>query len=364
MIDDYSKAFQSCTYCPKLCRHVCPVANTEARESVTPQAKMTMAGMIHRRVAGCKGDYASVLYHCVGCGRCTEFCERDVPVTHALFAARAEAALRDAAPDVLDRFVEKFYQRNQDLVHRLHRLVDEHYFVEEAQVAYMPGCDLIEHTPEDVGRTLRVLEAASIDYMALMETDLVCGGYPLLAAGYPAEFLHLAQALAEGTKGYKKIVCACPSCVYLMRNVYPFIGVELTAEVVHITEFLDTTAHRLKIGKVFETAFYHDPCYLGRFLGVYDPPRRLAGRAVGKLLEFSKNREHGDCCGAGGIMPMTVPEVVSLTAHRRLEDVYETDTATVVTACASCVENLRKNAPALEVLDVISLLDMALKAKR
>lgn len=363
-MDDFTRHYEMCAYCPKLCRHVCPVSNAEARESVTPQAKMMMGNLVQRHLVGCKGDYASVFFHCVGCGHCTEFCNHNVPVSGALFAARAEAVRLNAAPEALDRYVEKFYERNQDLMQRLHRLVASHYFVEEAQVAYMPGCDLIEHTPEDVGGTLRVLEAAGVDYMALMDTDLVCGGYPLWSAGYPAEFLHLAQNLAEVMKGYKKIVCACPACVYLIKNIYPAMGVEVTAEVTHITEFLDTVAHRINVKKTFDSAFYHDPCYLGRFMGVYDPPRRLMGRAVKNIREFSKNKENGVCCGGGGAMPVTVPDAAATMASRRLEEVYETGVSMVVTACSSCVHSLKKAAPSLEVLDIVALLDLALNPER
>ena len=38
--DEYQKALELCTYCPKLCRHTCPVGNAERREAVIPQAKM------------------------------------------------------------------------------------------------------------------------------------------------------------------------------------------------------------------------------------------------------------------------------------------------------------------------------------
>lgn len=360
MLDDFAKAFEMCAFCPKLCRHVCPVADVESRESVTPQSKMMMGHLIRSRRAACNSDYASVFYHCAGCGHCTEYCEHDVPVTQALFAARAEAARCEAAPDDLNRFVERFYARNEELVHRLHRLVEDHYFVEEAQVAYMPGCDLIEFTPEDVGRTLRVFEAAGVDYVALMENDLVCGGYPLWAAGYPAEFVHVAQAHAHVLKGYKKLVTACPSCAYAMRHLYPAMGVDLSAEVLHVTEFLDTVAHRIPISKTLPSAFFHDPCYLGRFLGVFEPPRRLAECAVRNLQEFTWNREQSVCCGAGGLMPTTVPDAVSSMAKKRLEEIYDTDTSLVVTACASCVHNLKSNAPSLEVIDVVALLERAL----
>jgi Fe-S oxidoreductase len=360
ILDEHKAGYACCTYCPKLCRHTCPVGNAEARESVITQSKMMMGDLMRRRVVQCRADYASVYYHCAGCGHCTEFCLHDVPVTPALFAARAAAVAKGAAPPSMQSYPEVFYRRNDDLVHRLHRLVDEHYFVEEAQVAYMPGCDLIEYCPEDVRHTLTVLEAAGVDYVALMEGDLVCGGYPLWAAGHPAEFRHVATEQARRLAGYKKVVCACPSCVYAMRALYPAMGVEVAAEVLHVTEFLDTFAHRIPVKKSFPAAFYHDPCYLGRFLGIYDPPRRLASLALEQVIEFSWNRESSYCCGAGGLLPVTVPEAAAHIAHDRLEEVYHSEISMVITACASCVHNLQKNAPALEVLDVMALLARAL----
>ena len=44
---------------------------------------------------------------------------------------------------------------------------------------------------------------------------------------------------------------------------------------------------------------YHDPCYLGRYRGVYDEPREVLARRS-ELLEAPRNREKSFCCGAGG----------------------------------------------------------------
>lgn len=359
-LDEYQRVLELCTYCPKLCRHTCPVGNAERREAVIPQAKMAMAHMVSTGRLDLTADTASVFYHCNGCGLCGEYCEHDVDVTPALFAARALAVEKGVEPRGMKQFADRFYGRNEGLLKELHRQVEERYFVEEAQVAYFPSCDAIEHRPQVITDTIRVLESVGVDYVAVHSGEFVCAGYPFWAAGLVSELGFVAREIAGSLNRYKRVICDCPACVWVMRFLYPRVGAQLTAEVQHVTEFMDNYASRIQVSSTVPAAFYHDPCYLGRWLGVFDAPRRLMGRVVREIREFTWNRERGYCCGGGGLISDHLPDVSRQIAQRRLEEVLRTDVPMVVSACATCERNLSRESGNVEVVGLMSLIARSL----
>jgi Fe-S oxidoreductase len=136
----------------------------------------------------------------------------------------------------------------------------------------------------------------------------------------------------------------------------------LAPRVEHTTEFLETFIERLPVQRKRPRAFYHDPCYLGRWLGVYEAPRHLARKAVDELREFARARAQAECSGGGGLLPLTMPRTADAIADHRLSEMQRSGVATVVTACATCKKRMTRNG--VTAVDIVELLATATADER
>lgn len=159
-----------------------------------------------------------------------------------------------------------------------------------------------------------------------------------------------------------KIVTIDPHAYNIFKNEYPDLGYE-AEEVLHHTEMLYdlVSSGRLNpVEPINQRLTYHDSCYLGRYNGVYDPPREILKAIPGlDLVEMVRNKESGMCCGAGGGLMWTEETTGNRINVARTEQALETEPSMISSACPFCLTMLSDGTKAKDVDQDISTMDVA-----
>ncbi|WP_085994009.1 (Fe-S)-binding protein [Oceanobacillus senegalensis] len=159
----------------------------------------------------------------------------------------------------------------------------------------------------------------------------------------------------------KKIVTIDPHAYNIFKNEYPDLGYE--AEVLHHTQLLFDLLQsgKLKPEKsINQRLTYHDSCYLGRYNGVYDPPREILQSIPGlELAEMVRSKENAMCCGAGGGLMWAEDTTGNRINVARTEQALEVKPTMISTACPFCLTMISDGTKAKEVEEDISTMDVA-----
>jgi Fe-S oxidoreductase len=201
--------------------------------------------------------------------------------------------------------------------------------------------------------TVSVLNALGIRPQVM--ADERCCGHDLLWEGDVEGFAALAELNAEliHESGAKRIVTSCPECARALSVDYPAHGVDLGVEILHLAELVAQEApeadggngqpNRSLLADAMPSAMvsdaapratYHDPCRLGRHLGVYDQPRQAIAEAGFELVEMPRHRENAQCCGTNGWTHCGAAN--KQIQSERLREAQATGAEVLVAACLKC----------------------------
>ncbi len=114
---------------------------------------------------------------------------------------------------------------------------------------------------------------------------------------------------------------------------------KLPVETLHISQLLAANIEKLGFKMREGAATYHDPCRLGRHMGIYEAPREVLS-AVKNLTfkELEENREDAQCCGVSAWLSCG-PEAKYLLMEK-LEAAASVGAETLITACPKCLAHL------------------------
>ncbi len=293
------------------------------------------------------------VWHCLTCMACTEACPAYIAhVDTFVDIRRNEISMKGRAPEDVSRVVRSMEVQGNpfgsqitrgDWVKSLGvRVIEDG---ESCDVLYWVGCltTFDEDKRQIATDLIGVLDKCGIDFGLLGKAE-VCCGEPLRVCGDENAFQANARGQVEALnrRNFSTLLVSCPHCYNVLKNEFPQFGGAFN--VVHHSELLRDL---LRSGKLRPEkanggkAVFHDPCYLGRYQGIFDAPREVIGKASGSLqVEMTNCRENSFCCGGGGGHFWMETKEGDRIDTMRIREAKEVNAETLVTGCPYCLHML------------------------
>ena len=321
------------------------------------------------------------LYSCLTCSACTNACpqlvdyDSYVDIRRSLIVGGPQAEIPHT---VLQAVLNAEAEESADA-----DFIATEDFPITSNVGFYPGCvDYLDqemvfsHLNEgtmDLGASttaaFTLFEEMGEDVTYLGRDFLKCCGHDQKWQGMTEVFEKLKaynQKKIEES-GIDTLVSSCAECFRTFARDYELDGVK----VMHTTEYLLEQGFDMEL-KADEgtTVTYHDPCRLGRQMGITEEPRELLGQVENvELVEMEHHGEDAMCCGVSSMMSCN--ENARALRVNRMEEVIETGADTMLTSCPKCVTHLEclkfegdERYEGIEILDVVTFLAQQVESKK
>ena len=345
------RATAYCTYCPKLCRFSCPVAEAERRETVTPWGLMRLLEFTRTGDVELSAEVAETFYHCTGCARCMTWCGHDNDVTAAMWAARAQAREQGLVPEAIAGFELEFMRHSApEPLPTMESAWVQDCFDQNSAWAYFPDCGT-RQDPEKVARVgllLETLLGKQVRLVTRLDGEGVgCCGAPLLAAGDHSSWLRHHASLKRALTNVRVLITDCSSMVAQWRSPERW-GANLQSDLPDLRHIIGVFAEKIpehppeaqleqQSSRIFEG------CLVSRHLELSDEVRRVLDHLFDSSPDdLHESHDQETCCGAHGLYPKIDPDGSIECAKALIEQVEREGGEALVCGSGACSKHLRE----------------------
>ena len=362
----------------KFCREPCPVYQVTRNEQHTSYGFHATVAAMSQGLVDLEDAYEQYAY-CTQCGACELRCPNTlftgdfyrnrtqlVQLVKAVRAAGVEAGIERGSWKRWNDDTVTFRNEMQGDPAQVAGWADDLDLPRGGETILFCDC-MAAYRQTKVPRAVSMLLREAGVEVGLMNDQWCCGG-PALEMGYTDIYEQFARHNLEDWRaaGARRVVTLDPHDYITFVEDYPRLFGDYGIEVLHITDLL---AELIEQGKlrlerpIPVSVTYHDPCRLNKRRGIWESPRKLLRAIPG--LEF-RDVDHvtqwSMCSGAGGGLPIALPEVAEKVARNRLDLARPVGADVLASACVWAEDHLERVAAAdgqMPVVDITVLAAMS-----
>ncbi len=348
----------------------CPSYNRFRLETYSTGGRLWLIWAWIRKEIEWSEHFAEIVFSCAACRNCVEQCPMKFSddIVDWIVSARSDMVEKSLVPPHIRDFLNNVSKHGNPWGTarskrdawaegiRRYKPGDEYLF-------YVGCVGSYEERGQRMARSLaEILDKAEISF-GILGSEEECDGNEVYTLGEMGLFQELARKNSQKFKelDVKKVITLSPHAYNSMKNKYPRFG---DFEVFHYTQLLSDI---IKQGKIELSALkakvaYHDPCFLGRYNGVYDAPREILKAIPGiELTEMERNRENSFCCGggSGNFVIDLLGGSEENPSRIRVREAHGTGAETLVVTCPSCMMMLDDAVKDERLEDELTVRDIA-----
>jgi Fe-S oxidoreductase/nitrate reductase gamma subunit len=362
----------ACTSC-KRCQDRCPAFATGKPLSPMKVVKQIgVAAFLNPQASLIDTVSQDVLWACTTCRACQEICPANIEHVNKILEMRRNLTLMEGvfAGDEVRTAVSNVevngnpfglaFAARGEWADGLDVKVMEQD--SDVDILYFVGCyaSFDKRNREIARNFIKICNAAGVR-VGILGKEEKCCGEPVRKLGNEYLYQMTAAENIERIKGYgvKKIVTTCPHCFNTLGRDYKDLGMDLDVE--HYSTFVHglITSKRLKLRPESFAFTYHDSCYLGRYMDIFDAPRAVLLAAGGRLTEMTKSGSESFCCGAGGGRIVAEEKIGTRINVERVKMAEATGAPLLVSNCPFCLTMFEDGIKTGECEGKLKALDLA-----
>lgn len=228
-------------------------------------------------------------------------------------------------------------------------------------VGYFTGCMTDFVFPETGIKIVNFLNKNGVEVI-VPRGQGCCGAPVFLGAGDFDTGRKMADCNVAAFKDLDYIITDCATCASAMKDYEKFLAdndgrkqayAQFAGKIKDITEFLvdvlklPASAYHAAPEFRGKTVTFHEPCHLGRYLGVKEPPRYIL-KSIPEI-KYVEMPDADRCCGMAGSFSLYFYDLSKKIADKKAECIAVTGADIVVTDCPGCQ---------IQLLDTLTRLKM------